>query len=97
MPKSRYPDNWEEIALKIKEKSGWRCAKCGMLCLKPNEKVPGLTKSERMKRTLQVHHRNYTPEENCPENLICLCCACHLEMHTRKRGNVSVGQLSLFD
>ncbi len=30
MSKSRYPENWEEIAFQIKEAAQWRCAKCGM-------------------------------------------------------------------
>ena len=93
--KSRYPDNWQEIAFKLKQEANWQCAKCGLQCLKPNEKIKGLSKSERRKRTLNVHHRNYQPEDNRPENLICLCTACHLSFHTRKRGNISIGQLSL--
>ncbi len=97
MSKSRYPDNWEEIAFNIKSEANWKCAKCGMQCIKPEDDVSKLTKSERMKRTLMVHHRNYKPEDNRPENLVALCSADHLAFHTGKRGNISIGQLSLFD
>ena len=91
----RYPDNWQEIALSIKENAGWRCAKCHQQCLRPG-KQSGLTKSERCALTLTVHHRNRIPEDNRPENLIALCTACHLSYHNRGQSNVSPGQLSLF-
>jgi hypothetical protein len=92
---SRYPNNWSEIALKLKQQANWKCEKCGLQCLMPNDDVSRLSKSERMKITLNVHHKNYRPEDNRPENLICLCTACHLSYHTRGRGNVSIYQLSL--
>lgn len=96
MPKpKRYPDNWSEIALSIKENAGWRCAKCRQQCLRPG-KPSGLTKSERLKVTLTVHHRNRIPEDNRLENLVALCTACHLSYHNRGQSNVSPGQLSLF-
>ena len=96
MPKpKRYPDNWQEIALSVKENAGWRCAKCHQQCLRPG-KQSGLTKSERCALTLTVHHRNRIPEDNRPENLIALCTACHLSYHNRRQSNVSPGQLSLF-
>jgi len=28
--RTRYPDNWDEIALQIKEQDGWCCRWCGM-------------------------------------------------------------------
>jgi len=95
MSKSRYPDNWNEIAFKQKEKVKWRCQKCGVQCIKPGDKTAHLSKSNRAKITMLVHHSNYQPEDNREENLVCLCTACHLSYHTRKRGNISIGQLSL--
>ncbi len=92
---SRYPPNWHEISLKMKEKAQWKCSHCQMQCLKPTDDVSSLSKSERKRKTLNVHHANYKPEDNRPENLICLCTGCHLAQHTRRRGNISVGQLSL--
>jgi len=91
----RYPDNWQEIALSVKESALWRCTKCNQQCLRPGKKS-GLTKSERCSLTLTVHHRNRIPEDNRPENLIALCTACHLSYHNRGQSNVSPGQLSLF-
>ncbi|MEA5511823.1 HNH endonuclease [Crocosphaera sp. UHCC 0190] len=93
---SRYPKNWKTIAHTIKEAAGWRCAKCGTQCIKPGENVSKLSISERSARTLQVHHCDFTPENNESSNLIPLCSPCHLSYHQGKRGNVSPGQLSLF-
>lgn len=28
--RSRYPDNWEEISLRIRERAGWKCEWCGV-------------------------------------------------------------------
>ncbi len=92
---SRYPDNWKAIALLIKEKANWKCEKCGLQCLKPNDNSKGLTKSERSKLTLTVHHKNYQPEDNSANNLIALCSGCHLSYHAGGKGNVCIGQLSL--
>lgn len=94
--RQRYPDNWSDIALGIKEAASWRCRHCGKQCLLPGEKPKNLTKSERAIATLTVHHANFTPEDNRPENLIALCSPCHLSIHQSRRGNVSPGQLSLF-
>jgi 5-methylcytosine-specific restriction endonuclease McrA len=92
---SRYPKNWPEIATKIKQKVHWRCQSCLRQCLKPGDNTSKLTKSERTAKTLVVHHCNYTPEDNREENLMALCTACHLSLHTGRRGNVCIGQLSL--
>ncbi|MEG4286362.1 HNH endonuclease [Microcoleus sp. A006_D1] len=91
----RYPDNWQSIALLVKESALWRCTKCNQQCL-PSGTKSGLTKSERLKVTLTVHHRNRIPEDNRLENLVALCTACHLSYHNRRESNVSPGQLSLF-
>ncbi|NEZ56498.1 HNH endonuclease [Adonisia turfae] len=39
MPMDRrlYPDNWNEIAQKIKNEAGWTCTNCGRPCRKPGE------------------------------------------------------------
>jgi 5-methylcytosine-specific restriction endonuclease McrA len=92
----RYPDNWQEIAFSVKENARWRCAKCNQQCLRLGENTKDLTKSERLKLTLTVHHRNRIPEDNRLENLVALCTACHLSYHNRGQSNVSPGQLSLF-
>ena len=97
MAKSRYPDNWSEMAFKVKQSAQWKCAKCGMDCIKPNEDVSGLDRSERMRRTMNIHHSDYNPDNNREENLRPLCSGCHLSFHTGRRRNVPAGQLSLFE
>jgi 5-methylcytosine-specific restriction endonuclease McrA len=95
--RERYPKNWNSIATSVKEAVGWRCQHCQRLCLRSGEKPPELTRSEWTKATLSVHHANFTPESNQPENLIALCTPCHLALHSRaRRSNVSPGQLSLW-
>ncbi len=92
---NRYPPDWKEIATAIKNNANWRCRKCGMQCIKPGDDTLHLTPSERMARTLTVHHSNYVPEDNRPENLIPLCTGCHLSYHNRGQSHITPGQLSL--
>jgi 5-methylcytosine-specific restriction endonuclease McrA len=92
---SRYPNNWEVIALTKKRSVGWRCEECGLKCIDPAFKSD-LLLSERKRREMSVHHQDYDPSNNFPDNLIALCSACHLAKHQRGRGNNSPGQLSLF-
>ena len=94
---NRYPKNWEEIAFSIKKQAGWKCSKCGLQCLKPEDDTSNLTQTERRIRTLNIHHANYTPEDNDPENLIPLCTTCHLSFHNRRQSNTTPGQLSLWN
>ncbi|NEP02465.1 MAG: HNH endonuclease [Symploca sp. SIO2E9] len=84
----RYPDNWSDIAIAVKEAAGWRCAKCGWQCQLPGEKTPHLSRSERMAQTLQVHHWNRNPEDNSKNNLVALCTSCHLAYHQGGKSNV---------
>jgi predicted HNH restriction endonuclease len=91
---SDYPQQWKELAKSIKEKSDWRCNKCGRACLRPGDK--SIT-DKRRAYNLQVHHWDRNPSNNKIENLICLCSACHLSYHKGGKGNISPGQLSLFD
>ena len=93
--KNRYGDNWKDIATAVKESVGWCCQKCGKTCLKPGEKNPNLTLSERRSYTLQVHHWNLDPSDHRRENLAPLCSSCHLHYHQFRRGNISPGQLSI--
>jgi 5-methylcytosine-specific restriction endonuclease McrA len=92
MKDPRYPENWTAIAL---TKNGWRCEDCGLKCLDPALKSE-LPLSERKRREMSVHHSDYDPSNNSPENLAALCSSCHLKKHARCKGNISPGQLSLF-
>ena len=81
--RQRYPQNWNQIALSVKEAADWRCHHWRWLCLRPGEKPPSLTRSQWTKATLSVHHANFTPENNQPENLIPLCSPCHLALYAK--------------
>ena len=37
MDKSRYPANWEQIALGVKGAANWTCEQCGKVCRKSGE------------------------------------------------------------
>jgi predicted HNH restriction endonuclease len=95
MNRNRYPKNWEAIALSIKTSAEWKCGACNKQCLRPGEGSE-LSRSDKAKATLTVHHADFTPENNAINNLLALCAPCHLAIHSRQRtGNVSPGQLSL--
>lgn len=96
--RKRYSPNWKQIAFAVKEAAQWRCQHCEQQCLRPQEQPLSLSRSQRTKAILSVHHANFTPEDNDPKNLIALCAPCHLALHGRtKRKNVSPGQLSLWE
>jgi len=81
--KNDYPDDWDEIALHIKEKQGWRCEQCHHI----HDPVNGYT--------LTVHHLDHN-KANCAEwNLAALCQRCHL--HTERiRFEMLINQPDLF-
>jgi hypothetical protein len=39
MDKSRYPDDWDAIALAKKEKADWTCEQCDKPCQRPGESI----------------------------------------------------------
>lgn len=67
----RYPDNWKEIATRIKEKAGWECERCG------HEHDPGAG------YCLTVHH--LVPIKSLVEdwNLAALYQRCHLQIQAK--------------
>lgn len=87
MRRELYPEDWEEIAFRIKEKAGWKCQNCGKQCRRPGEPL------DTHKRTLTVAHLNHIPEDCRDENLRALCAPCHLKYdaqhhaETRKKNN----------
>lgn len=94
--RSLYPDNWPEIAARIKELANWRCEVCG----RPGEHH----------NSLGVDHINSDPAECSDWNLAALCARCHLRRHglrprpqtkaeaierLRIRHEIEIGQLCL--
>ena len=69
--KGEYPENWSEIANRIKEEAGWKCVRCGHI----HDPKSG--------HTLTVHHLDMDPQNcewwNCPA----LCQKCHLSIQAR--------------
>ena len=72
---STYPDDWREIADRIKDAASWRCEECGMQCRRPGEPF------DTHRRTMSVaHHPDPDPHNVAPENLHALCSGCHLRL-----------------
>jgi len=70
-PPNQYPDNWKEIAKRIKDEAGWKCERC-----KASHSVEGA-------RVLTVHHLD-GDKTNCADwNLAALCQRCHLSVQGR--------------
>jgi hypothetical protein len=79
MDRSKYPDDWDAVARRIKDAAGWKCEKCGQQCRFPGDGF------DTHKRTLTVAHINHVEADCRDENLVALCPACHLAYdETRK-------------
>jgi hypothetical protein len=88
---NRYPANWDEISLSIREdRAGWRCecrGECGMVhrrdsgcgdrwrCRATSGQPHPITGS---KVVLTVAHLDHVPENCDPANLRAMCQRCHL-------------------
>jgi len=69
--KSKYPDNWPEIAKRVKDEAGWKCVRCGH----PHDPETGYV--------LTVHHLDLDPQ-NCEWwNMPALCQRCHLQIQAK--------------
>ena len=110
MDMARYPLDWNQIALRIKEEANWTCRDCGMQCRRPGEPF------DTHRRTMSVHHIGATKDDGSPGdmhdkmdvrdcNLIALCARCHLlrdlpghvlsAAKTRRQKKIDAGQLEL--
>ena len=98
--RSRYPENWKQISLRIREREGWRCKWCGAVNGKPHPDTGSIV-------VLTVAHlENPDPMDVRDENLAALCQACHNRLdapmraqhaaETRRQKKVDAGQLELF-
>src|SRR5579883_873739 len=88
------PD-WPVLARCLKAWGDWRCWRCRLQGLRPGERVP--ERAERVRRSLQVHHRDRDRTNNALYNLEVVCARCHLNTHRGERfgRRVVVGQLRL--
>lgn len=68
----------KELKKLIRERDLYRCQSCFM-----SEKDTQSIKSNN--RALDIHHIDYNPLNNSPDNLISLCHSCHLKIHALKR------------
>lgn len=80
--KSRYPKNWKEISLRIRERSGGRCectTECGLhaewRCVEVHGTPAIFAKG---KVILTTAHLDRQPENCSPDNLKAMCQRCHL-------------------
>jgi hypothetical protein len=93
---SRYPPNWQAITEEKKRLANWTCERCKLDgCPAWYAKLLGYSFGKQKQLELSVHHCDYNPENNAPENLIVLCSACHLYYHQRRKGNLTQGQLPI--
>lgn len=81
MDRSRYPDDWEAIALAVKVAADWRCECCGKRCRRPGEPF------DTHRRTLTVAHLDHDTTNSDPANLAALCAVCHLQHDARHHAN----------
>lgn len=79
--KKLYPDNWQEIRAKIRERAGDLCEKCGVPnhafinrisreCCLPDEENAIMV-------VCTVAHKDHNPQNNADENLAFWCQKCH--------------------
>ena len=88
---ARYPADWKQISLSIKERAGWRC-ECEGECAGLGHQAWSLNNRQARcpnlhgqaseftgaKVVLTTAHLDHVPEHCQPENLKSYCNACHL-------------------
>jgi len=85
MDRAKYPPNWDEIALRVKNAADWHCEKCGI----------GHMSDGTFGSCLTVHHPNLDPE-NPDAEMIALCARCHLRADARiRKYGIIADQLTL--
>ena len=75
--RARYPVNWKQISLTIRERAQWRCEhvdEFGDRCRAIHGEPHPFTLSRVI---LTVAHLDHTPENCAPENLKAMCQRCH--------------------
>lgn len=102
--RDRYPANWPDIALAIKQRADWRCECRGECGRGTHEgRCPNVHKQSAYgtgsRVILTVAHLNHTPEDCRPEVLRAMCQGCHLhydrEHHAETRRRTRLAQLNM--
>lgn len=77
--KARYPKDWKQISLRIRDRAGNKCEDCG---------VDNYSIRDGSKIVLTVAHLDHTPENCADDNLKAWCQRCHnrYDAPTRARG-----------
>jgi len=96
----RYPENWKEISLRIRERAGNRCEFCGAENHQPHPETGSVV-------VLTVAHLDHDPMNCSDENLRALCQRCHLRYDadhharnaalTRLKRQIEQGQMKLLE
>lgn len=81
--RDRYPADWDQISLRIKERAAWRCecdGRCGRgthdgRC--PNVHL-GVAYGSGSRVILTTAHLDHVPENCADDNLMAMCQGCHL-------------------
>lgn len=71
--KGKYPEDWPEIAERIKKRNNYRCE----VCRHPHDPPAGYC--------LTVHHLDRDPENNEDWNLASACQRCHLRLEAQAK------------
>lgn len=71
MKKDKYPANWDEISLQLRNEVGWKCEWCGAVYGQPHPETGS-------KVILSVAHLDNDTTHNERSNLAVLCACCHL-------------------
>ncbi|NJP11413.1 MAG: HNH endonuclease [Leptolyngbyaceae cyanobacterium RU_5_1] len=88
MQRDLYPNNWDAIALAVKEESGWSCEFCGSSCMQPGESwtdflirmnwtIAHCKVARPRQYMLTCAHLNHIPPNCDRSNLKALCNPCH--------------------
>ena len=82
-----YPENWREIADRVKDEAERRCVRCGHTDERPGTPTPCDQRCSHpangKQRVLTVHHLD-GDKANCRWwNLLALCQVCHLSVQAR--------------
>lgn len=75
----KYPEDWKQIAISVKDATGWKCQVCGKQCYRPGERV------ENTQDVLTVAHINHVESDCRQENLVAACAVCHLKYDAERK------------